>query len=153
MFRPRSGDVSEFVPAVAAIDTGGRCETIPNYPMLQSGQRPLHYTFGARGHPFRNVMLIVDSAGQPVRYSDLRGDLRGNPDPALLAKMSLGPRTTITINMADQSGVLRNLDGRADSVGIRVRGSAVLTAANLGPPAAMIARILRECAGRAPSGG
>ena len=143
----RAGDVAEFQPAVPAIDTGGRCQPGPEHPMLQPGQRALPYTFGPRGRPTRNVMLIVDSAGRPVRYSDLRGDLRGHPDPVIAATLAIGARTSITLNLSAQTGVLRNSGAGTDSVGVRVRGPGLLDAANLGTPAAMIARILRECAG------
>lgn len=53
-------------------------------------------------------MLIVDSVGHPVRYSDVRGDLRGPNDSSSSTATAQGPRTSIALNLLDQSGVLRN---------------------------------------------
>lgn len=144
----READVADFRALVPAIDTGGRCQSLPAYPRLEPGQRPLLYTFGPRGRATRNVMVIADSAGQAVRFSDLRGDLRGSPDSAAAAAFTLGPRTTISINVLEQTGMLRNLGAGIDSVALRVRGPRIFDAPNLGTPATMIARILKECGSR-----
>jgi hypothetical protein len=144
----RMADVSEFRPAVPAVDEGGHCESVPPAPMLQPGQRGLLYSFGPREARRRNVMVIVDSADLPVRYSDIRGDLRGPNDASLSVANPMGPRTTIAINFRDTTGMLRNIDTDADSGALRVRGPAILTALNLGAPARMTARVIKECAGR-----
>lgn len=142
----RTGTVAEFKPAVPAVDSGGRCEAVPDHPMQQAGQRPLLYTFGPRGRAVRNIMVILDSTGAPTRYSDLRGDLRGDPDPVRAAQLSLGTRTSITIDLSKKTGVIRNAGAGLDTVAIRVRGPEMMVAPNLGTPATMIARIIEQCA-------
>jgi hypothetical protein len=116
--------------------------------MLQPGQRAFWYPFGPRESRRRNVMLIVDSVGHPVRYSDLRGDLRGPNDSSISAANPRGPRTSIALNLLDQSGMLRNTGLGPETPVLRVRGPSILDAANLGTPARMIERILKECARR-----
>lgn len=143
-----AGDVAAFRAAVPAVDTGGHCEPAPTGPMLQPGQRAFWYAFGPRESRRRNVMLIVDSVGHPVRYSDLRGDLRGPNDSSISAANPPGPRTSIALNLLDQSGMLRNTGVEPETPALRVRGPSILDAANLGTPARMIERILKECARR-----
>lgn len=113
--------------------------------MLQSGQRALWYAFGSRETRRRNVMLIVDSVGRPVRYSDLRGDLRGPSDSSISAANPLGPGTSIALNLIDQSGMLRNTGVGPEAPVLRVRGPSILDAENLGRPSRMIERVLKEC--------
>jgi len=93
-------------------------------------------------------MLIVDSAGRPVRYSDLRGDLRGPNDPSTANANPRGPRTSVALNLLDQTGMLSNTGTGAEAPVLRVRGPSILDAENLGTPSRMIERILKECAGR-----
>jgi hypothetical protein len=144
----RAGDVATFRAAVPAMDTGGHCESVPGGPMLQPGQRALLFAFGPRGARYRNVMLIVDSAGRPVRYSDVRGDLRGPNDSSISDAKPLGPRTSVALNLLDQTGMLSNTGTGAELPVLRVRGPSILDAENLGIPSLMIKRILKECAGR-----
>ncbi len=146
--RTTAGDVSRFQAVVPAVDTGGHCESVPAVPMLQSGQRALLYAFGQRASRRRNVMLIIDSARAPVRYSDIRGDLRGPNDASVSPSNPLGPRTTIALNFRDTTAFISNRAAGQDSVAMRVRGPTILVAPTLGVPANMIATILKECAGR-----
>lgn len=140
-----AGDVASFQAAVPAVDTGGHCETLPSVPMAQPGQRALLYAFGARTARRRNVMVVVDSLGHPVRYSDIRGDLRGPKDSSISETNPLGPRTSIALNLIGQSGMLSNTGGGLTSPVLRVQGPSILDAENLGTPSRMIARVLREC--------
>jgi hypothetical protein len=143
--RTVDGDVNAFRAAVPAVDTGGRCEQLPPAPTLGVRDRQLLYTFGERGSARRNVMIVVDSLNVPVRYSDVRGDLRGPNTPSITPANPLGPRTSISIDMRRMRGVLRNQGPTADTVNMSVRGPEIMDAESLGTPSRMIARVLAEC--------
>jgi hypothetical protein len=142
----RDGTVFEFVAAVPAIDVDGRCETFP--ARFGPGQRALFYGFGPPNRPTRRIMVLLDEAGDVLRYSDGRGDLRAPMDSSVSPRDPPGPRTNIAIDWLKQSGVFANTQGDLPSTGIRAVGPDVLTAANIGAPARMVAMIRAQCDAR-----
>lgn len=145
MTNMKISDVSEFEPAIAAVDSGGRCKDAQRIG-LTDDQKSYLYSFSTDGKPTRNVMVVVDSLNQLVRYSDLRGTLsRSNAD--MVAGIQRGVITSITLNAVQGSGMLQNR-GEGQTAGpIQVKSAALLDAANLGVPRLMIEHVLRECAG------
>ena len=139
----RNGAAFEFVAAVPAVDDDGRCETFP--VRFGPGQRALFYGFGPYNRPTRRVMVLLDTDGNVVRYSDGRGDLRAPMDPTVSARDPLGQRTSISIDWFKQSGVFVNSQGTLPSTGIRAEGPDVLVAGNLGSPGLMVAIIRARC--------
>lgn len=141
----RTSDVSEFEPAIAAVDSGGRCVDSQRLG-LTDDQKSYLYSFGPDGKPTRNVMVVVDSLNQLVRYSDLRGQLsRSNAD--MLAGIQPGVITSISLNAVQGLGMLQNRGEGQSNTPIQVKGAALLDAPNLGVPRLMIEHVLRECAG------
>ncbi len=145
-FLARGADVSEFVPLVPAVDTGGQCGVIPS-GMFKAGESALWYTFGPPGQMTRTIVVQFDSTGRPTRYSDARGDLRSPPESDTPLPCA-GPRTTISLNLLEHTGALQNERANPPEVALRVMGSDLVDAANLGTPSAMIERITRECGAR-----
>ncbi len=141
----RTIEVEEFVPAVRAITSAGRCG-IMQRGTLSTGSIALVMFFAPskRSKPERMVSVIYDADGNAISYSDMRGDFftpkEGSPDtpPAR-------PRTTISLTPGTQSGMLRNDGGGLPETWFRVSGPDLLTAASLGRPAQLIARIWKEC--------
>jgi hypothetical protein len=111
---------------------------------LAAGHRALAYDFGPRERPTRRIVVILDPAGRVVRYSDLRGDLRG-PRDASVARNPLGRRTSIAIDFIDLTAVLRNEQGDEPPNGIRAAGPGLLAAPNLGNPAAVAELVRAAC--------
>ena len=139
----RNGTPFEFVAAVPAVDDDGRCETFP--VRFGPGQRALFYGFGPHNRPTRRIMVLLDTDGNVVRYSDGRGDLRAPMDPTVSARDPLRQRTSISIDWFKQSGVFVNSQGTLPSTGIRAEGPDVLVAGNLGSPGLMVAIIRARC--------
>lgn len=141
----RTIDVEEFVPAVRAITSAGNCG-IMQRGTLSTGSIALVMFFAPskRSKPERMVSVIYDADGNAISYSDMRGDFftpkEGTPDtpPAR-------PRTTISLTPGTQSGMLRNDGGGLPETWYQVNGLGLLTAASLGRPAEVIAKIWKEC--------
>lgn len=142
----RGGSVQEFVPAVAAVDSGGKCQDAVLIPGSPPGQRTLVMRFGTTAERSRSVAVTVNAVGTPIRYSDGRGDLRAPFDKSVTADKPLGMRTTIAIDLRDTTAMLRNEGPGAPQHILRVYGPAILTAPNLDEPAKHIARVLAMCA-------
>jgi hypothetical protein len=137
-------DVTEFRPAVAAVDSGGVCVNVTNAGMPQ-GHTALLMQFGPLEAPLRQVAVEIDSAGRVFEYYDARGDLRAPVGATRLDAPPAGLRTTISINLFLQSGSLQNIGGGRPTESFSVRGAGILLAENLGNPALLIDRLMREC--------
>lgn len=145
----RRGSVEEFVPAVAAVDTGGQCQAAVVLPGSPPGQRTHVMRFGTAAERSRSVAVTVSAAGMPIRYSDGRGDLRAPFNKSVTADKPLGMRTSIAIDLRDTTAMLRNEGPGVPQHILRVYGPAILTAPNLDEPAKQIARVLAMCAASA----
>lgn len=141
----RGGSVSAFVPAVPAIDSGGTCRSGARLPGTPPGQRTLVVRYGAKPENGRSVAVTVNGANVPIRYSDLRGDLRAPFDKSVTTDKPLGIRTSIAIDLRDTTAMLSNENTPKPQAILRVYGAAILTAENLGVPSQQIARVLAEC--------
>lgn len=136
------GDVRQFTPLVAAIDSGGQCRPVPA-GMTTGGERMLLYRFEVGGSTVRNIALQLDKAGQLIRYSDLRGDLRMPPSDAGASKW--GPQTSITMDARNGMSVLSNRRRADDNETMMVPAGEMLDAPNLGTPRRMITHVRRVC--------
>jgi hypothetical protein len=102
------------------------------------------YAFGPRERPSRRIAVRFDN-DRVLNYVDNRGDTRAPQDETISAADPPGPRTVIMIDWTRQRADLANLvDGRA-VLEIRSTGPDVLTAANLGVPADVVAMIVAQC--------
>lgn len=140
----RVGDVSEFKPAVAAVDSGGHCRSMPPNPRLPN-ERAFLYSFGPLNGPARNVVVAVDSLNRFVRYSDVRGDLRGPNSSDVSDPDARGPVTSITFSTNPVFGMLRNERSGMFDNEIRVNSDAVLDAPHLGNIRKMIEHVIATC--------
>ena len=130
------GDLRTFVPAVAATGEGGECEIVQD----PSESEPLYVlSFPDVGAVSRNVSVRFDSGGQPVHYSDLRGDLQRN---------GTGPRSAVLLNFRTGTVHAYNrLPGRPHEA---AEGPILdaLAAPRLGNPQRMIDLIRTRCVKR-----
>lgn len=138
------GDVTKFVAAVAAIDSGGHC--VPPLPHPTGGGAIAYrYTYGTKATAMRNLVVVVDSLNRIQHYSDLRGDLRAPFDKSVTEANPLGPLTSITLNATEGLGTVENRQSSLSNVPILVRAPAFMNAPNLDYPAKLIAFVLNEC--------
>lgn len=136
------GDVRQFTPVVASVDSGGQCRPVPS-GMTTDGERMLLYRFEVGGSTVRNIALQLDKAGNIIRYSDIRGDLRMPPsDPGT---SNWGPQTSITMDGRSGTSVLSNRRRAEDNEMMMVSAAAMLDAPNLGTPRRMMAHVRRVC--------
>lgn len=139
-------DVSEFAPAIPAVDSGGRCEGLRSAVGMTTGQRGYLYVFDTDGTRTRIVHVVIDSLHQLVRYSDARGHLQRTNAEMMSNAPPSGIRTTLNLNAVQGFGMLENVGPGLADVPIQVRAAAFLDAPNLGVPRNMIEHVLRECA-------
>ena len=141
-------EVDAFVAAVAPVDEDGRCQAPPDRDM-PPGYRAFAMHFGPRsGIPIRTVSVQVDPAGNPIQFSDSRGDLRV-PPPGVVAPQPIsnpGARTSITLDLLRGMALMWNVSASGTSEQVSARGPNLLDAASLGTPRLLIARMVRECA-------
>ena len=131
-----------FVPAVPAQDSGGACST--RAPLVVQRERWLTYIFGAETRPTRRVLVGLDSSGNLVRYSDMRGSAVQAPEPDSLA----GPGTAISFTTYDPGIFAFNFNAPVMAGGFRLFGANALTAKNLGEIGKLVERVKRECGSR-----
>ncbi len=137
-------DVAAFVPAVAATTDGGRCNG--GGPTRESdGGSTLIMIFGNSIRPSRIVRVHLDPARRPFEYGDTRGDVTRRPD---LSDSTASDRTDIRLQIDRQMTYLINEPKGAPRESYYVGGPVPLSAENLGDPAAMIERIVKECGGK-----
>ena len=151
---PRSGtsaliDAQDFRPAVPAVDTGSACIASADL-RLPNGHSVLLMQFGPEAAPLRQIMVDLDSAGRPTRYSDMRGDLVSPAGNTSSDASPGGLRTVIQIDLLQQVGMVENQGGGRASERFAVRGPGILVASALGTPATMVLRVIQEC-GKRPS--
>lgn len=140
----RIANVSAFEPAIAAVDSGGRCVEAPRVGVTDD-QKTYSYGFDTDGKRTRSVNVVVDSLDQLVRYSDLRGTLsRSNAD--MMAGIQRGVITALSLNAVQGLGMLSNQGEGYATIPMQVTAAAFLDAPNLGVPRMMIETVLRECA-------
>lgn len=128
-----SGSLDMFVAAVPATEEGGECATIER----SEGRGVLYVlSFPRSNAPVRNVSVDFDSAGQPIHYSDLRGDLR---------REKTGPQTSVLLNFLH--GTAQAVNEWPGRPGEMAEGelSAVLEARHLGFPQRTIELIRTRC--------
>ena len=144
----RMMDVEAFLPAVAPVEDDGRCEEPPARDM-PPGYRAYAMRFGPRnGIPIRSVSVQMDPSGNPIQFSDSRGDLRV-PPPGILAPQPInnpGARTSISLDLLRGMAVMWNVSAVGVAEQVSARGPNLLDAASLGTPRLLIARMVRECA-------
>ena len=131
-------DVAEFKAAVPPLATGASCGVV-RVPDLPEGHQALALMFVAvRGQrPARMVMVRYDANGSAYDYSDNREEVvDGAAD---------GRRTTVSLDLVRQTGMLRNSGGGSPDEWFRVTGPGLPTAENLGRPADLITRAWKEC--------
>lgn len=127
------GSLQAFVPAVAATEEGGECEIL-NIP----GHDPVHVlSFPRRGASVRTVSIVFDSTGQPLHYSDSRGDLR---------RERTGPRTSVLLTF--EEGVARGINDVPGQPSVMAEGTLMdaMEAPHLGNPRRMMELIRTRCA-------
>lgn len=131
-------DVAQFQAVVPPLTTGGSCAVL-RVPDIPEGHQALAMVFVAvRGQrPARMVMVRFDASGSAYDYSDNREEI--------VDGIADGRRTTVSLDLIRQTGMLRNSGGGSPDAWFRVTGRDLPTAENLGRPAEMIARIWKEC--------
>lgn len=143
----QGGSVDRFRPTVAAVDSGGTCETRSGLT-LRDDERGALMRFGPKPESSRVVGLVWDTTGAWRRYNDTRGDLRGPPSkPA-----ERGRRTSIFIDFEAGRAILLNEHGVRNEGSMMTTDSAALDAEHLGPPRALLKRLRAACGAPASSG-
>ena len=123
--------LEQFVVAVPApADTVGTCGTVPGSAFGEPSLHGITWTVSAPGAPERHVLLLVDSAGNPSHYSDLRGS---------------DPRTEIAVNLAQGIGTATNFAGGKTTARVIAPAAAVLAATSLGNGTRVARRVLQQC--------
>lgn len=129
--------VDSLVPIVAATEENGACGkiTVPNLP---EGHRAFVMLFGpAKQQPVRMVMVRVDDNNAPYDYRDQRTEGGDNlADPY---------RSIITIDFLRQTAIVQNSGHGQPPAVFRANGLAIKSAASLGNPIAVVARMVKEC--------
>jgi YD repeat-containing protein len=131
----RMGALEAFVPAVAAVEEGGECDTV-RIARADDPVTLIILSFPRTDAPTRNVSVTYDSAGQRLRYNDLRGDLR---------REKTGPQTSILLDFSRRTAFATNeVPGRPAEIATGDLASA-LTAAHLGLPQRMLDLVQTRC--------
>ena len=123
--------LERFVVAVPApADTVGTCGTVAGSAFGEPKLRGITWTVAPTGGAERRVLLLVDSAGNPQHYSDLRGT---------------DPRTEIAVNLGQGIGTATNIAGGKTTSRVIAPASAMLAATSLGNGARVARRVLAQC--------
>jgi|CXWL01.1.fsa_nt_gi hypothetical protein len=129
--------VDSLVPLVAATEENGSCGkiTVPNLP---EGHRAFVMVFGPTKQPTARIAMVrVDDNNAPYDYRDTRTEIGDNlADPY---------RSIVTIDFVRQSVMVQNTGHGELPTVFRATGLAIKTAASLGNPAALVARMVKEC--------
>jgi hypothetical protein len=133
----KSVPADSLLPVVLATEENSSCGkiTVPNLP---EGHQALLMVFGTARQPTaRMVMLRIDDNKAPYDYRDQRLEIGEDiADPY---------RSIITIDFLRQMATLQN-SGHGEPPGVfRATGLGIKTAASLGNPMAMVAKIVQEC--------
>jgi hypothetical protein len=133
---PVGGSVASFVPAVAALDQGGECETLSR-GISGRDETLVILSFPDRRNTRRNVSLAFDGQGRLLRYNDLRGDLRS---------VKTGPQTSIVIDWETQSAIASNEGPGSHAPAVLGTPEQFLRQSNLGSPEQLIEQVKSRCA-------
>jgi hypothetical protein len=129
--------MGEFTPLVAASSGPARCERLGS-----SGGGPgtravsLLYDDPAK----QRVTVILDAQGEPIRYTDVRGDLSESDD-------DVGDRTTIGLYLPQQEAYVSNRAEHSEPVVFQIPFSEALSAESLGNPDVTLERVIASCRG------
>lgn len=134
--------VAEVKLLVPAIDSKSTCHVIEGSP-IPGVARLLSLRFDSTAAGARTASLGLAADGTPVSYSEGRGDIVRRADDMARPRTK---STSISINFATKRGFVTNVEGGV-STPTMIQGDDMLSAAQLGNPNAMIARIRRECDG------
>jgi hypothetical protein len=142
--RPASGPVplaygtaSSFTPLVAAPSSTPSCVRASDAP-LDPGSRAVALLYPPA--PERQVTVTVNSAGEPIKYLDVRGDLSESDD-------EMADRTTIGLYLEQGYAVLSNREGPGPPDMLEVPLDDVLTSSRFGNPSEVMEQVLATCAG------
>lgn len=126
------GGLAAFVAAVAPFEEGGECGTV------DEGERHLvTLRFVGPGQTARNLAVALNTRGELVSYSDVRGDLKVG---------GTGPRTVVSVNF--ENGMALALNERSDPAGVTMGSAAeAMELENLGNPRRMSELVKRRCMG------
>ena len=139
-------DPESFVPRATGATGAGRCH--PPIPGPNgTGMSTLSMDFTPTElENLRTIFLTLDAEGRPTRYSDNRGDLRVRGD--LTGVDTTNARTTISLEIGQHLAILVNQGGNKPAEFFQISGPAVMTAASIGNPRAVIDWMLKECGAR-----
>ena len=129
------GSIDTFVALVPGSVGQPRC-VIPADAPLGPGAQAVALVYPRPTK--QQVTVIVDSAGTPTRYLDVRGDLSA-PDE------SVSDRTTIILFLDRQYAVLSNRPKSGELTALEVPLVDALSSERLGNPMAMLQRVLKAC--------
>ncbi len=143
--QPKSlGDPEKFVPRVPINDAATAQCNFPKPTTPPSGPSTLMLLIdGRNGKRGRTIMLDLDAKGEVIRYNESRGDLRYSPD--MSRSDTLGARTSIMLQWPQKVAILVNEGGGTPAEYFTTSAAKALTAASLGRPADVIAKVLKEC--------
>ena len=134
-FTAVAGAAEGFVPLVPASDKTPRCEDLRDVPRGM-GSRLVSFVFG--DEPEQRIAVALGDDGEPVNYSDMRGDLNASDGRD-------GDRTMISINLVQGHALAQNRREGGESEAFRMDLEDALDAASLGRPRTMMERILATC--------
>jgi len=147
-FQPKSlNDPEKFVARVPINDAGTAQCNLPR--PIAPPTRPSRLMFaidGLNGRPGRTIMLDLDAKGEVIRYNESRSDGRIlSATPSVMGMDTLVARTSIMIQWPEKFALLINQGGGKPAEYFTTSGSKALTAASLGRPADVIAKVLKDC--------
>lgn len=130
------GDAASFRPLVPVPAAAPTCMRPTNAP-VPPGARAVAMLYA--GPPERQVTVIVDGEGTPIRYLDVRGDLSESDG-------DVGDRTTIGLYLEQGYAVLSNRAATGAPDILEVPLDDVVSSPRLGNPDAVMSEVLENCA-------
>lgn len=124
-----------FIPAVAAVEEGGECETLPRGTTAPD-ETLVILSFPNRQNTRRNIALALGPSGQLLRYNDLRGDLR---------RQKTGPQTSVVIDFETQSAIATNEWPEQPGKAVFGKPEQFLRQNSLGVPERLIQLVKSRC--------
>ncbi len=129
------GSPAEFVAIVPVSEAPGRCESHPDAP-LPVGTSSATMAFGEP--VVQRVTITLDVEGEPINYSDIRGDLISSDDYD-------GDQTRIFLNLRLGHAFATNRPEDDDEQTLRMTLDEAYEAESLGNPRGILERVLEEC--------
>jgi hypothetical protein len=127
--------VNEFLPLVSATTVTPTCEDLRTLP-AELGARALSLIYGDPAR--RRVTAFLDDDGNPVSYSDSRGDLITSDD-------HVGDFTAISLDLAGGQAFATNRPALGAATTVRLPYDDALVSERLGEPSVMLALVLETC--------